>query len=824
MDDGNPLGLGGTKQRATLGYLLLQANRVVSTSQLLEALWAVDDAPMSARKILQNAVWGLRRALAPSGPEGGPPPLVTQPPGYKLTVAPDDVDLYRFQAMAERGREALIAGRPESAAVLLREALDLWRGPVLADLVESGIAWPELSAVQNARLNAMEDCFDAELALGRHHAVLGELESVVEDTALRERSSGQLMLALYRSGRQADALNVYSRVRSVLAEDLGLEPGRELQALQWGILNHDQRLNAPVGTGEWEARGERVTASNGDRTPAPPLPSPLLPSPLLPALPLPASPPPAAAAGGDASWPHAPARGVPEPAVVFPPRVPVPDREPVAVAEPLPARDGARSPQLRPGPEAAAATRRKVSVLLMRTELGTSGAEGDVEAVDDLLERASRWIHQTIEYFGGRVTAAIGSILMAVFDTGEEGAEHAERAVLAALATQDGLRSAFLSTAPPGLREALSLRAAVTTGEAVLRYQPDDRGQPSSINGKLLNTCDSLLSRARAREIRACDTTRTATEAMIDFRKAPDGDGAVDWTVQGIRPEYVGGLRLPTVERESELSVLTGLLERAWHRVTPHVVTALGDPGIGKTRFLAEFGRIVGARANVAQLSLGRCQDPAAGGVFEIQRQLVWALCQVEPADPPSVRRQKITRAVHRLIDDPDRAARLLECLGQYTDPDSPGVGEDLEPWRRFLETTALDRPLVLLIDDLHLADETVLDFVAGLADISDVPLLVVAMARPELLQLRPEWGGGKRHVTTLTLDPLSDAAVDELLDCLLPDDPKAEAKDGAKWFRRALRIGLGDRQDERRRYLRSVLSIRGTRLARVGQPCRAAG
>ncbi|MEU3776662.1 BTAD domain-containing putative transcriptional regulator [Streptomyces sp. NPDC032472] len=807
MDEGCPLGLGGTKQRATLGYLLLQANRVVSTSQLLEALWAVDDAPMSARKILQNAVWGLRRALTPSGPEGGPSPLVTQPPGYKLTVDPADVDLYRFQAMAERGREALAAGRAQDAAVLLRQALDLWRGPVLADLVEAGIAWPELSAVQNARLGAMEDYFDAELALGRHHAVLGELEAMVEDTALRERSSGQLMLALYRSGRQADALGVYSRVRSVLVEELGLEPGRELQALQQGILNHDPRLNAPGGEAhrpdapvhrlpEPAAAVVPATAPRPAPAPAPAAPAPV-PVPLPVAVPVPAPAP-----------------------------VPVPGREPAAAAEAVPAQEGARPTRPRPGPDREAATRRKVSVLLMRTQFDTSGVEGDAEVVDELLEGASRWIHQNIEYFGGRVTAAIGSILMALFDTGEEGAEHAERAVLAALATQDGLRSAVLPAAPPALRDALSFRAAVATGEAVLRYRPDDREQPSSINGKLLNSCDSLLSRAQAGEIRACDATRTATEAMIGYRNPTDGDGGRHWTVQGIRREYVGSLRMPTVERESELSVLTGLLERARYRATPHVVTVLGDPGIGKTRFLAEFGRTVGARAYVARLSLSRGPGSApAGGVFEMQRQLVHALCQVDPADPPAVARDKVTLAVDRLVDDEQRAARLLECLGQYTDPDAAGVPEELEPWRRFLETTALERPLLLLVDDLHQADGAVLDFVAGLADFSGVPLLVVATARPELLQLRPEWGGGKRHVTTLTLDPLSDAAVDELLDCLLPDDPKAEAKDGGKWFRRALRIGLGDRQDERRSYLRSVLSIHRPRYVRVaGRPCRTAG
>ncbi|WP_229357773.1 AfsR/SARP family transcriptional regulator, partial [Streptomyces sp. UNOB3_S3] len=242
------MALGGIKQRATLGFLLLQANRVVATSQLLRALWPVDEAPTSARKILQNAVWGLRGVLSadPAAPGGASAPaLLTQAPGYVLRVDPDDVDLHRFQRQVEAGRAKFSAGAPEDAATLLRQALTLWQGPALADLVETGIAWPELAAVEKARLDAMEDYFEAELACGRHQAVLGELETMVATESLRERSCGQLMLALYRCGRQADALAVYDKVRTTLVEDLGLEPGRSLRDLQHAILTHDASLSLP---------------------------------------------------------------------------------------------------------------------------------------------------------------------------------------------------------------------------------------------------------------------------------------------------------------------------------------------------------------------------------------------------------------------------------------------------------------------------------------------------------------------------------------------------------------------------------------------------
>ncbi|MEU5692904.1 BTAD domain-containing putative transcriptional regulator [Actinosynnema sp. NPDC020468] len=280
-DAGESVALGGVKQRATLGYLLLNANRVVATSQLLSALWPTHEAPVTARKVLHNAVWGLRRMLPGDG-MGSAPALLTQPPGYKLTVDPESVDLYRFHRLVASARTELSAGSPESAAVILRQAMGLWRGPELADLAEAGIAWPELTAVRNARLDALEDYFDAELACGRHQAVLGELEAMADGACLRERSCGQLMLALYRCGRQADALAVYSRMRATLVERLGLEPGRDLQALQRSILAHSPSLDLvpPVTRIELPAAEPTglVVLTRSEPEPEPPLPQPIRPA------------------------------------------------------------------------------------------------------------------------------------------------------------------------------------------------------------------------------------------------------------------------------------------------------------------------------------------------------------------------------------------------------------------------------------------------------------------------------------------------------------------------------------------------------------------
>ncbi|WP_160161625.1 BTAD domain-containing putative transcriptional regulator [Embleya hyalina] len=247
MDDEKPIALGGDRRRATLGLLLLNANREVATSKLLEGLWDTEETPPTARKILQNAVRGLRVMFAEhTRGDTRPPALLTCSHGYQLQVDPEQVDMFRFHRLAQAGRAELAVGRPAAAADTLREVLALWRGPALADLVEAGHSWAELTALHNARLDVMEDYYEAELANGHHQGVLGGLETMVEAEPLRERACHQLMLALYRSGRQADALAVYRRARLRLAEQFGLEPGRELRMLQHAILVHDPSLAAPA--------------------------------------------------------------------------------------------------------------------------------------------------------------------------------------------------------------------------------------------------------------------------------------------------------------------------------------------------------------------------------------------------------------------------------------------------------------------------------------------------------------------------------------------------------------------------------------------------
>ncbi|SFR29597.1 AAA ATPase domain-containing protein [Lentzea waywayandensis] len=227
--DGREHRVGGFTRRATLGFLLLNAGRVVSISELTGALWP-DGHPPTARGILLNVVSALRKAGLD---------IVTRKPGYLLRVEPDRVDLHRFRAALAR---ASTAPGPEQVARVLRDALALWRGPVLADLVADGVTWPALVEITHLRDVAVEDRFDAELACGRHREVIAEIEALASDHPLRERLQGQLMLALYRSGRQADALAVFRTARARFAAELGIDPGPDLVRLEQAILTQDPAL------------------------------------------------------------------------------------------------------------------------------------------------------------------------------------------------------------------------------------------------------------------------------------------------------------------------------------------------------------------------------------------------------------------------------------------------------------------------------------------------------------------------------------------------------------------------------------------------------
>ncbi|HET8820760.1 MAG TPA: BTAD domain-containing putative transcriptional regulator [Thermoleophilaceae bacterium] len=235
--DGRPLGLGGPRQRSVLALLVTHANQVLSTDRLIDDVWS-GSAPDTAANALQGYVSQLRKLL-------GEDVIRTRAPGYVAVLAADALDLHRFERLAEEGRRALEAGDPATAATALRDALALWRGPPLADVAMEPFAQAEIARLEDLRGAVLERRIEADLACGRHADVVGELEALVARHPYRERLHAHLMLALYRSGRQADAVTAYRRAREALVEGLGLEPSPSLSALEVAILRQDPALELP---------------------------------------------------------------------------------------------------------------------------------------------------------------------------------------------------------------------------------------------------------------------------------------------------------------------------------------------------------------------------------------------------------------------------------------------------------------------------------------------------------------------------------------------------------------------------------------------------
>jgi YVTN family beta-propeller protein len=229
------------RSRALLAALLLHANEVVASDRLIDALWG-DDPPQNAQNALQAIVSRVRKQLGDRAGEI----VRTSPPGYVIDVAADAFDLARFRRLVDRGRDALRAADAPVAAQLLRDALEIWRGPVPSDLADEAFLGRELEQLNGARLDALELRIDADLACGRHGALVGELESLLAQHPYREGLRGRLMLALYRSGRQAEALVAYQDGRRLLVDELGLEPSRALQQLERSILVQDPTLDLPA--------------------------------------------------------------------------------------------------------------------------------------------------------------------------------------------------------------------------------------------------------------------------------------------------------------------------------------------------------------------------------------------------------------------------------------------------------------------------------------------------------------------------------------------------------------------------------------------------
>ena len=242
-----PVEIRGAKERLLLARLVAANGRLVPASDLIDTLWG-DQPPASAAKSIQTFVVRLRNALEPNRAQA-PTVLLTDGPGYRLAIDPGRVDAERFARLATMGHRALAEGRPDSAERTLAEALSLWRGPAYAGFDTAAFARAEAHRLDELRLAVTEDRLACELALGRTGEAVPDLERLVTEHPMRERLWEMLVIALYRAGRQGDALAAYERARAVLADELGVDPGPGLKSAHARVLAHDPSLGLPTHTG-----------------------------------------------------------------------------------------------------------------------------------------------------------------------------------------------------------------------------------------------------------------------------------------------------------------------------------------------------------------------------------------------------------------------------------------------------------------------------------------------------------------------------------------------------------------------------------------------
>jgi len=696
--DGQAVRLGGFKQRLLLGVLLVEANRAVATLRLIELLWGTDP-PETAANILQQYISQLRRLLET---QGGRQTLVSQAPGYRLQMDPEQVDAARFEHLATAARQAGAAGDDDAALRLYAQAEALWRGTLLADLGDEPVVVRERTRMEELRLGAREDFFEIGLRRGNHADVVAAIEAAAAEHPLRERLQGLLMRALYGSGRQAEALAVYRETKRRLSDELGIDPGPELQKLELLILQHDASLAAPQAQ----------------------VPSPV------------------------------------RPIVESPPVAPPPTEPAPLVSVPAPREE------------------RKVVTVLFADLVGfTSRSEKlDPEDVRAFQSPYYARLRTELERFGGTVEKFIGDAVMALFGAPLAHEDDPERAVRAALAIRDWVREQ---------ETGLQMRIAVNTGEVLVALGAQYARGEGMASGDVVNTTARLQAAAPVNGILVGETTYRATSQVITYRPADSvaAKGKTEpvpaWEALEARSRFgvdlAGANRAPLVGRTHELAVLTDALARVRRDRSPQLVTIVGVPGIGKSRLVAELFRGIDEDPNdTVYWRQGRSLPYGDGVTFWALGEMVKAQAGILETDSTEDAVQKLHASVDELIPDVTDAhwveghLRPLAGLGSDAVASSDRRDEAFTAWRRYFEGLAERGPLTLVFEDLHWADDHLLDFVEYLVDwVSGVPMLIVCTARPELFERRSAWAGGTRHAITLSLSPLSDDETAQLLSSL---------------------------------------------------------
>ena len=723
IDHGAPVALGGVRQRALLAVLGLHANQVVSTDRLIDELWG-EHPPSTAVHTVQVFVSRLRGALGPAGDR-----LLTRPPGYVLELGADEIDAARCKRHYDGGRSMLDAGDAAGAAALLHEAQALWRGPPLADFTYEPFAQATIARLEELRLNCREEIIEAELALGRHAEVVSELESLVREQPLRERPRGQLMLALYRCGRQAEALEAFQQARRMLVAELALDPSPALQQLEQRILRQDPSLDPPAAE---TRRSQTQPVEDHPPTPAPEAP----------------------AATVDTS--------------------------------------------------AAVLLRKTVTVLVARLELAV---RADPEVARTRISIARAEAEQIIGRHGGMVVSRLGGEVIGVYGLPTTKEDDALRALRSA---EELLRRIDeLGAAQPG---ALVARAFVDTGEVVGEASGDLSGEPVS------NALE-LVHAANESEVLLSDATRRVVSGAIQSESALGGSA---WRLLGLVADAPILRRAsgPMVDRYAEMATARTAFGQVLRGRNAHLLTVLGEAGIGKSRLAQELASELGADAT---LLTGRCLSYGEGIAFWPLREALTQAAGGESRD-----------AIRGLLDGADKADVVADVVASMLGLAPVETAGEQVPWafRCLLEVMASERPVIVVLEDIHWGEPPLLDLVEYLIDWLTVPALLVCLARPELLDNRPGWGGGHQRISSLLLSPLDEADARLMLDQQLGDGrltatESAEileiAEGNPLFVEQLLRTSSEDPMwDQERRVPATIQSLLAARLDRLGPGERA--
>jgi class 3 adenylate cyclase/tetratricopeptide (TPR) repeat protein len=481
-------------------------------------------------------------------------------------------------------------------------------------------------------------------------------------------------------------------------------------------------------------------------------------------------------------------------------------------------------------PPAVGEERKVVSVLFVDLVGFTDRSDrADPEDVRATLRPYHERVKADIERFGGTVEKFIGDAVMAVFGAPiahEDDAERAVRAGLRVLETIDDMRAEGLEVA---------VRAAVTTGEAVVALGARPERGEALVAGDVVNTAARLQSAAAVGSVIVDAATMRSAEGAIVFEPldpvVAKGKSAPipAWQAQRARgrvgePETAA--RVPIVGREHERALLLETYLRVERESSPQLVTIVGEPGIGKSRLVTELRAALDDRPELVTWRHGRCLPYGEGITFWALGEIVKAEAGILESDDPGAVATKLERAVSAVLADPGErewfVSRLGPLVGANVDGGSAGREEAFTAWRRFLEGVAAARPLVIVVEDLHWADDALLDFLEHLLDwVAPVPLLVLATARPELYDRRQDWGGGRRNATTVSLSPLSPEETARLLQellerALLPAETQAsllERAGGNPLYTEQFARMLTERGDEELQLPETVQALIAARL-----------